>query len=60
MDPSDKNSSVLAMEVEPVTTIDPKFWKWADQILYATLVTRPTISPVTDMGGTSQIDKYFW
>ena len=25
MDPNDKKSSVLAMEVEPVTIIDPKF-----------------------------------
>ena len=30
MDPSDKKISVLAMEVEPVTATDPKFWKWAD------------------------------
>ena len=60
MDPNDKKSSVLAMEVEPVTVTDPKFWKWADQRLDATLVTRPTRSPVTDRGGTSQIDQSFW
>ena len=27
MDPNDKNSSVLAMEVDPDTTADTKFWK---------------------------------
>ena len=27
MYPSDKKSSVLAMEVEPVNATDPKFWK---------------------------------
>ena len=27
MDPNGKKSSVLDMEVEPVTTTDPKFWK---------------------------------
>ena len=27
MDPNDKRISVLAMEVEPVTATDPKFWK---------------------------------
>ena len=37
MDPNDKKSSVLAMDVEPVTVTDPKNWKWADQRLYATL-----------------------
>ena len=33
MDPNDKKSSVLAMEAEPVTATDPKFWKWVDQRL---------------------------
>ena len=60
IDPSDKKRSVLAMEVDTVTTKNPKFWKWSDQILDATLGTRPTISPVTNMGGTSKIDKFFW
>ena len=60
MDPSDKNSSVLAMEVEPVTTIDPKFWKWADQQLDDTFVTRPTRSAVINRGGTANIDQSFW
>ena len=60
MDPDEKKISVLAMEVEPVTATDPKFWKWADQILDATLGTRQTRSPVTDRGGTSQIDQSFW
>ena len=60
MDPNDKKSSILAMEVEPVTVTDPKFWKWADQILDATLGTRPKISIVTRRSGTSQIDQYFW
>ena len=27
MDQNDKKSSVLAMEVEPVTATEPKFWK---------------------------------
>ena len=48
------------MEVEPVTVTYPKFWKWADQILYATLVTRPTRSIVTRRSGTSQIDQSLW
>ena len=51
---------VLYMEVEPVTAIDPKFWKLADQLLYATLGTRPKRSPVTNRGGTAQIDHYLW
>ena len=42
MDPKEKKISVLAIEVEPFTITDPKFWKWADQILDATLGTRPT------------------
>ena len=46
--------------MEPVTVKDPKFWKWADQILDATLVTRPTRSVVTRGSGTSQIDQFFW
>ena len=53
MDPNDKNSSVLAMEVDPVTATYPKFCKWTDQILDATLRTRPTIFSVTDRGSTS-------
>ena len=60
MDPNDKKNSVLAMEVEPVTAKDPKFWKWADQRLDATLVTIPTRSMVTRRSGTSQIDQSFW
>ena len=60
MDPSDNKSSVLAMEVEPVTATDPKFWKWSDQRLDDKLVTRTERPPVTDRGVTSQIDKYFW
>ena len=59
MDPNDKKSSILAMEVEPVTVTDPKFWKWADQRLDATLGTRPTRSVVTRGSGTSQIEHYF-
>ena len=60
MDPSDKKSSVPSMEAETVTATDPKFWKWVDHILNATLGTRPTRSLVTDRGGTSHIDKNFW
>ena len=60
MDPNYKKSSVLAMEVDPVIATDPKFWKWADQRLDATLGTRPSRSPVMDRGGTSQIDQYLW
>ena len=60
MDPNDKKSSVLAMEVEQVTITDPKICKWADKILYATLGTRPTRSIVTRRSGTSQIDQSFW
>ena len=57
---SNKKSSILDMEVEPVTVKDPKFWKWADQRLDATLGTRTTISVFTRRSGTSQIDKSFW
>ena len=57
MDPNDKNISDLSMEVDPVTGIYPKFWKWADHLLDATLGTRPTRSPVTNRGGTSHIDQ---
>ena len=60
MDPKYKKISLLAMEVEPVTVTDPTFWKWADQILDATLGTRPTISVATRRSGTSQIDQSFW
>ena len=60
MDPNDKKISILAMEVEPVTVTDPKFWKWEDQRLDATLVTRLTRSVVTRRSGTSQIDQSFW
>ena len=60
MDPNNKKSSILAIEVEPVTVTDPKFWKWADQRLDATLGTRPTRSIVTRRIGISQIDHSFW
>ena len=59
MDPNDKISSILAMEVEPVTVTDPKCWKWADQRLDATLGTRPTRSVVPRGRGTSKIDQSF-
>ena len=59
MYPNDKKSSVLAMEVEPVTTTDPKFWRWVDHRLDATLGTRQTRSLVTERSGTSQIDQSF-
>ena len=42
MDPNDKKISVLAMEVKPFTVTSPKFCKWADHRLDATLGTRPT------------------
>ena len=48
------------MGVDPVTTTDPQNWKWAEHRLDATLGTRPTRSPVTDRGGTSQIVQYYW
>ena len=60
MDPNNKKESVLAMELEPVTVTYPKFWKCADQILDATLGTRPTRSKVTIRSDTSQIDQSFW
>ena len=46
--------------MEPITVTDPKFWKWADQILDATLGTRPIISIFTRRSGTSHIDQSFW
>ena len=60
MDPNKKKSSVLNMEVEPVTAIDPKICKWAHHRLDATLVKGPTRSPVTDRGSTSQTGQSFW
>ena len=27
MDPNDKKNSILAMEMEPFTVTDPRFWK---------------------------------
>ena len=60
MDPNDKKSSILAMEVEPVTVTYPTFWKWADQILDAALGTKPTRSVVTRESSTSHIDQSFW
>ena len=48
------------MKVEPVTVADPKFWKWEDQRLDATLGTRPKRSVVTRGSGTSQIYQSFW
>ena len=60
MDPNDKKNSVLAMELEPVTDTDPKFWKWADQRFDDTLGTKPTRSLGTRRSGTSHIDKSFW
>ena len=60
MEPNDKKSSFLAIEVEPVTATDPKFYKWEYQRLYATLGTRLKISPVANRGGTPYIDQSFW
>ena len=45
--------------MELVTATNPKFLKWLDQILDATLGKIPTRSTVTDRGGTPHIDKYF-
>ena len=59
MDPNKKKRSILAMEVEPVTVTEPKFWKWADQRLDATLGKRPPRSIVTRRRVTSHIDNYF-
>ena len=59
MDPNNKIISILATEVELVTATDPKFWKWADRRLDATLGTRPTRSIATRRIGTSQIDQSF-
>ena len=53
MDQNYKIIIILAMEVEPVTVTYPKCWKWADQILDATLGTRPTISVATRRSGPS-------
>ena len=60
MDPIDRKSSVLAMEVDLLIAIDPKLLKWADQQLDATFGTRTTRSPVTNRGSTSHIDLLFW
>ena len=60
MDPNDKKSSVLAVEVEPFTIIDPKFWNWVDQRLDASLGKSPTRSIVTRRSGTSHIYQALW
>ena len=60
LDPNDKKSSVLAMEVGPVTATEPKFWKWTDQRLDATLGKIPTIYPVTNRDDTAHIYQTFW
>ena len=60
MDPNNKKNSVLAMEVEPVTVTYPKFWKWADRRLDATLGTSTKRSIFKIRSGTSQIDQSFW
>ena len=59
MDPKDQKISILAMEVEPVTVTDPKFWKWADHRLDAALATGPIRSVVTRGSGTSHIYHSF-
>ena len=56
MDLNNKISSVLAIELQPVTVTYPTFWKWDDHRLDATLGRRPTRSIVTRRSGTSQID----
>ena len=60
MEPNNKKKRILSMEVEPVTIIDPKIWKWEYQRLYAALGKRPTILVVTRRSGTSQVDQFFW
>ena len=60
MDPNVKKSSVLTMEVKPVTITDPIVCKWADQRLDSTLGTRPTRSKVMRRSGTSHIDQSLW
>ena len=57
--PNNKRSSVLAMEVEIVTAIDPIFWKWADQHLDDTFGTSPDRYPATNRGSTSQMENLF-
>ena len=60
MDTNDKNRSVLDMEVEPFTTIEPKCWKLADHRLDSTLVTKPAQSPYTNRVSTAYMDQQFW
>ena len=54
--PKYKKSSVLAIDVEPVTATDTQFWKLEDQLLDATLGTKLAQSPAANRGGTSQMD----
>ena len=60
IDPNNNKFSILSMEVVPSTVTYPKFWKWADHRLDATLGTSPTIFIVTRRSGTSKIDQSFW
>ena len=60
MDPNSKMSSVLDMEVEPVTTTYQIFWKLEDQRLYDTLGTKPSRYPYTNRGSTEKMDQLLW
>ena len=57
IDPNDNKSSVLDMEVDPVTATDSKFWKRENQLLDALLRTIPTRYQVANRVGNSHIDQ---
>ena len=41
LDASDKKSSMLLLDVEPVTATYEGFWNWVDHLFYVTLGTKP-------------------
>ena len=55
----DKKSSIMALDVEPVTATDEGFWNWVEHQLDYKLGAKPqNISPA--MTGPSQMNAAFW
>ena len=59
LDASDKNTIMLALDVEPVTATDEGFWNWVENQLDATLGKKPlNIAPAA--AGPPQMNAAFW
>ena len=56
MDPYYKKISILDINVDPVTSTNPKNRKWSDHCLELTLGTKPAQSPVTNRGSTDYME----